>query len=153
MLKKIVLGLVIITSLVSCKKDCSYNACAVVAPASEIQAVQSYLSANGIAAVQHCSGLFYVIEQMGSGKKPSACNTVNTTYVGKLTNGSVFDQGTVSFGLDEVIRGWTNGIPLIKKGGTIHLYIPPSLGYGSQANGPIPGNSILIFDVTLNDVE
>jgi FKBP-type peptidyl-prolyl cis-trans isomerase FkpA len=153
MLKKIVLGLVTIVSFVSCNKNCDYNSCAVVAPNSEIQAVQSYLSANGIAATQHCSGLFYVIEQMGSGKKPSACGSVNATYVGKLTNGSVFDQGTVTFGLDEVIKGWTNGLPLIKTGGTIHLYIPPSLGYGSQANGPIPANSILIFDVTLNGVE
>jgi FKBP-type peptidyl-prolyl cis-trans isomerase FkpA len=153
MLKKVVLGLVIMISFASCSKKCDYNSCAVVAPASEIQAVQSYLSANGIAATQHCSGLFYVIEQMGSGKKPSACERVNATYVGKLTNGSVFDQGTATFGLDEVIRGWTNGLPLIKSGGTIHLYIPPSLGYGSQANGPIPANSILIFDVALNSVQ
>jgi FKBP-type peptidyl-prolyl cis-trans isomerase FkpA len=77
---------------------------------------------------------------------------VRATYIGKLTNGNQFDAGTADFGLNQVIRGWTNGIPLIKQGGKIHLYIPPSLGYGNQAQGPIPANSILIFDVTLDVV-
>jgi FKBP-type peptidyl-prolyl cis-trans isomerase FkpA len=74
-------------------------------------------------------------------------------YVGKLTDGTVFDQtqgsNTFSTYLYNVIRGWTNGLPYIKPGGKIHLYIPPTLGYGSQAIGTIPGNSILIFDVEL----
>jgi FKBP-type peptidyl-prolyl cis-trans isomerase len=50
------------------------------------------------------------------------------------------------------VQGWANGIPLLKEGGTIRLFIPPSFGYGNQPYGPIPANSILIFDVTLNTV-
>jgi FKBP-type peptidyl-prolyl cis-trans isomerase len=97
--------------------------------------------------------MFYVIDNAGNGKHPTACSTVNVTYVGKLTNGSTFDQGTIDIGLDGVVTGWRNGIPKVGSGGVIHLYIPPTLGYGPYANGPIPANSILVFDVTLNSVK
>jgi FKBP-type peptidyl-prolyl cis-trans isomerase FkpA len=122
-----------------------------VAPASEIQAVQNYLSSNGLTAVQHCSGLFYTIDNPGTGKNPDACSAVAVTYTGKLTNGTVFDQhgSAVNFSLDGLITAWRVGIPILKEGGRIHLYVPPTLGYGSQQNGTIPPNSILIFDITL----
>ncbi|HAD33478.1 MAG TPA: FKBP-type peptidylprolyl isomerase, partial [Chitinophagaceae bacterium] len=55
----------------------------------------------------------------------------------------------VSFGLDGLIVGWQEGIPLIGAGGKIKLYLPPSLAYGSNANGNIPANSSLIFDIDL----
>lgn len=143
--------------LLGCNKkvECDYNDCGFVAPASEIQAVKDYLSANSISAVQHCSGLFYKIEAQGTGNYPDGCSTVSAAYIGKLTNGSVFDQSAtpIRFGLQEVIKGWTNGVPLIKEGGRIILYIPPSLGYGSRSAGSIPPNSILIFDIALADVE
>lgn len=139
-------------------QQCTYDSCSVKAPASEIQNIQTYLSTNNITAVQHCSGLFYSIETPGSGTTPTACSYVSVKYVGKLTNGTVFDQTTgnvASFYLSQVIRGWTNGVPYIKPGGKIHLYIPPTLGYGSSdkkdasGNVVIPANSILIFDVEL----
>jgi len=159
MLKQILIGFVIVASFSGCLKNgentftCNYDPCNFKAPASEIQAVQDYLTANNITAQQHCSGLFYVIDNPGTGTAPTACNAVNATYTGKLTNGNVFDQGTADFSLTRVILGWTNGIPLIKPGGTIHLYVPPSLGYGNQSpDASIPPNSILIFDVTLNGV-
>ena len=158
MLKQIVLGLVIVASFSGCLKNndatptCNYDPCQYKAPASEIQAVQDYLTANNINAAQHCSGFFYVIDDAGTGKTPTACSGVNVTYAGTLTNGSTFDDGTTDLSLTRVIPGWISGIPLIKEGGRIHLYIPPSLGYGDQPNGPIPANSILIFDVTLNTV-
>ena len=154
-MKKLLLVMTIATIVVSgCSKDkCDYNECGITAPNSEIQAVQSYLSSKGITnAVQHCSGLFYVIDNAGSGKHPNGCSEVNVTYKGMLTNGSTFDQGTTDLRLDEVINGWRNGIPKIGTGGVIHLYIPPSLGYGPDANGPIPANSVLVFDVTLNGI-
>ena len=155
-MKKLLVLLAIATSVISgCSKDkCDYNECGIKAPDSEIQAVQSYLSSKGITnAVQHCSGLFYVIDNAGSGKHPNGCSEVNVTYKGMLTNGSTFDQGTTDLRLDEVINGWRNGIPKIASGGIIHLYIPPSLGYGPDANGPIPANSVLVFDVTLNGIK
>lgn len=154
-MKKFLFALVIFAAFSGCNKNkCDYNECAIKAPDSEIQAVQNYLTSQGITnAVQHCSGMFYVIDNAGSGKHPTACSTVNVSYVGKLTNGSTFDQGTVDIGLDGVVTGWRNGIPKVGSGGFIHLYIPPTLGYGSYANGPIPANSILIFDVALNSVK
>ena len=154
-MKKLLFALVIIAAFSGCSKNkCDYNECAIKAPDSEIQAVQSYLASKGITnAVQHCSGMFYVIDNGGSGKHPTACSQVNVTYKGMLTNGSTFDQGTIDLGLDGVVVGWRNGIPKVGSGGIIHLYIPPSLGYGPYANGPIPANSILVFDVTLNSVK
>ncbi len=158
MLKKIIVGFVIVASLGGCLKGennftCTYNPCSYKAPASEIQAVRDYLDANNITnAQEHCSGLFYIIDSVGTGRTPTACNYVNATYTGRLTNGNTFDQGTHDFGLNQVVLGWTNGIPLIKEGGKIRLFIPPALGYGPNPNQSIPGNSILIFDVTLNGI-
>ena len=144
-------------------QECTYDACTFKAPASEIQSVQEYLTANNINdATQHCSGLFYSIDVPGSGVTPEACSYVSVKYVGKFTNGNIFDQtqtgNVATFNLTEVIRGWTNGVPLIKPGGKMRLYIPPSLGYGSvdrrdnAGNIVIPANSILIFDVELVQV-
>lgn len=149
-------SLALIVTLFGCSKKnkCDYNECAIKAPDSEIQSVKDYLTSKGITnATQHCSGLFYVIDNAGSGKHPNGCSNVNVTYKGTLTNGTTFDQGTISFGLDQVIIGWRDGIPQIAAGGVIHLFIPPSLGYGSTGVGTIPANSILIFDVTLNSVQ
>ena len=153
--------------LVNCKKfdkvedpgtqQCTYDPCAVKAPATEIQSVQDYLTANNITATQHCSGLFYKIERPGTGVAPSACSSVTIRYIGKFTNGTIFDQtqGTSTYtnNLSYLIRGWINGVPFISSGGKIHLYIPSTLGYGSQANGPIPANSILIFEIELVSVQ
>jgi FKBP-type peptidyl-prolyl cis-trans isomerase FkpA len=154
MIQRWLLLLAIVVSFSGCLKNkCDYNECAIKAPDSEIQAVQDYLASKGITnAIQHCSGLFYVVDDEGSGKRPNGCSTVNVTYKGMLTDGSTFDENTADFGLDGIITGWRDGIPEIKAGGVIHLYIPPSLGYGPYANGPIPANSILVFDVTLNSV-
>lgn len=158
MIKKLALGFFIVALFSGCLKSkqptCDYNACSVKAPANEIQAVQDYLTSQGITnAQQHCSGVFYVIDNAGTGKQPSPCNAVDVTYVGRLTNGNQFDAATNYRNyLVSLIRGWANTIPLLKEGGTIHLYIPPTLGYGSQAVGSIPANSVLVFDVTLNAV-
>jgi FKBP-type peptidyl-prolyl cis-trans isomerase FkpA len=132
--------------------SCTYDSCALKAPASEIQAVQAYLSSQGITnAIQHCSGLFYTIDSAGTGRQPAVCSYVNVDYVGKFTNGTTFDSSktTLSFQLNTVIPGWRNGLPYLKEGGKMHLYVPPTLGYGSQGWGPIPGNSILVFKVNL----
>lgn len=141
----------------SCNKgiECNYDECTVVAPSGEIQAVKDYLAANNITATQHCSGLFYKIEAQGTGDYPNGCSTVSAAYIGKLTDGTVFDQSSapIRFGLQQVITGWTNGVPQLREGGRIMLFIPPSLGYGSRAAGSIPPNSILVFDITLADVE
>jgi FKBP-type peptidyl-prolyl cis-trans isomerase FkpA len=152
MIKKILVAVLVVMVFAGCKKNkCDYNECSKKASDAEIQAVKDYLASQNITnAIQHCSGMFYVIQNAGTGKHPAACSAVNVSYKGALTNGIVFDQGTADLGLDEVITGWRNGLPQIGTGGFIQLYIPPSLGYGSAPYGSIPANSILVFDVVLN---
>jgi len=139
--------------------ECNYDACAIAAPASEVTQLEAYLSSAAITATKHCSGMYYIIEAAGSGASATACSSVGVTYKGQLTDGTVFDQRTTNFELDQVIEAWTKGIPLIKAGGKIKLYCPPTLGYGSQVlrdpvtgNTVIPANSILVFEVQLNNV-
>src|SRR5450631_563341 len=163
-MRKVIVAFLIVSSLfVSCYKNkvnnstCDYDPCAVKAPANEIASVESYLNSSGITtATKHCSGMYYEISVAGSDKAATICSYVSVNYKGMLTNGTVFDQTTTapaSFNLISLIEGWKKGIPLIKKGGKIRLYIPPSLGYGSQPSGIIPANSILIFDIELVDVQ
>jgi len=105
------------------------------------------------------SGLRYKVIKAGEGAKPTAKSTVSCRYHGTLADGRVFDSTRnrnnqpISFGLGEVIPGWTEGLQLIAKGGVIRLWIPPGLGYGDQDNGPIPGGSVLEFEVELLDVK
>jgi FKBP-type peptidyl-prolyl cis-trans isomerase FkpA len=140
--------------------DCQYKDENKVAPVAEEQAILNYLTANSIVATKHGSGVYYEILTAGGGAVPGLCSTVLVKYSGKLTNGTVFDSSNNAvFTLGSLIEGWKVGIPLIKAGGEIRLYIPPSLGYGSvdvkDNNGTIiiPANSILIFTITLSDVQ
>lgn len=139
---------------------CTFDACSYTAPTSEIQAVQSYLSSHSLTATQHCSGLFYNITNSGTGTTPNACSNITVNYTASLTNGNVFDQqNNFSFSLLQAISGWRIGMPLLRSGGHIILYIPPSLGYGNQdikdqnGNVIIPANSIIIADVDLVSVQ
>jgi peptidyl-prolyl cis-trans isomerase A (cyclophilin A) len=105
------------------------------------------------------SGLQYVIENEGAGEAPKATSKVTVHYKGLLTDGRQFDSSydrgqTISFGLNQVIPGWTEGLQLIKPGGKIYLMIPPQLAYGDRGAGDvIPPNSTLIFQVELFKVE
>lgn len=168
MIKKIILAVTLVFILAGCLKrngdssvTCTYDPCFLKAPDTEIQALKTYLDTNHIVANQHCSGLFYIIHSEGSGKTPQTCLNVIAKYKGMLTSGAVFDQSTtgIEFNLGGVIPGWTKGIPLVKNGGRITLYIPPSLGYGSRTqydqngNVAIPANSITIFEVELIAVQ
>ncbi|MFM8476220.1 MAG: FKBP-type peptidyl-prolyl cis-trans isomerase [Planctomycetaceae bacterium] len=105
------------------------------------------------------SGLKFRILREGTGVKPSASQTVEVHYHGWLPEGRVFDSSyqrgqTISFGLNQVIRGWTEGMQLVGEGGMIELEIPPDLGYGARgAGGVIPGNATLCFLVELKKVK
>jgi FKBP-type peptidyl-prolyl cis-trans isomerase FkpA len=99
--------------------------------------------------------LYYIITNSGTGTQPTVSSNVTVAYKGYFTNGSVFDQSGsagISFGLNQVIKGWTEGIPYFKTGGNGILLIPAHLGYGSSSNGRITGGSVLIFEVKLNSV-
>jgi FKBP-type peptidyl-prolyl cis-trans isomerase FkpA len=124
------------------------------APANEVLALQSYISAKGITAVEDDRGFFYSISKLGSALRPTACSNIKVAYTLRLSNGSEVDAGNgVSFNLGNLITGWREGLPLIGEGGSIVLYLPPTLGYGPQASGNIPGNSILVFYIDLLDVQ
>lgn len=100
----------------------------------------------------HCtsSGLQYQVISEGTGRKPVSTDKVNCTYNGTFINGTAFDQGTTDFRLDQVIKGWTEGLQLMSEGSKYKFFIPYELAYGSRGiPGAIPGYSVLIFDVEL----
>jgi FKBP-type peptidyl-prolyl cis-trans isomerase FkpA len=117
--------------------------------------IQEYLEQNNLAAIKTSSGLYYIIEREGTGAKPTSNNSVRVAYKGYFTNKSVFDQSTaagISFPLNGVIKGWTEGITYFKVGGAGKLLIPASLGYGKSSYKGIPGGSVLIFDIELLEI-
>lgn len=124
--------------------------------ASEEGTMLSFATSNSVPAVKHSSGLYYFIENPGSGSAPTATSTVKANYVGKFMDGTVFDQsvaGTpVTFSLAGVIPGWQIGVPLISKGGIIHLIIPSSMAYGCNGYNRIPKYAVLYFRIELVDV-
>ncbi|BBV64015.1 TPA: FKBP-type peptidyl-prolyl cis-trans isomerase [Kluyvera ascorbata F0526] len=104
------------------------------------------------------SGLLYKVEKEGTGDAPKDSDTVVVNYKGTLIDGKEFDNSytrgePLSFRLDGVIPGWTEGLKNIKKGGKIQLVIPPDLAYGKTGVPGIPANSTLVFDVELLDIK
>ncbi len=104
------------------------------------------------------SGLQYKSLVEGSGEKPNGTDKVKVHYEGKLINGTIFDSSyqrgePITFGLNQVIPGWTEGLQLMSVGSTYELYIPSNLGYGDKAAGQIPPGSFLIFKVELLGIE
>ena len=104
------------------------------------------------------SGLQYKMLQEGEGSFPVPTSKVTVHYKGTLIDGNVFDSSydrgqPITFQLDGVIPGWTEGLQLMKPGGKCILYIPPQLGYGDQGVGPIPPGSTLIFEIELLSFE
>ena len=104
------------------------------------------------------SGLQYEVIKMGKGKKPSATDRVKVHYHGTLIDGTVFDSSVergepITFGLNQVIKGWTEGVQLMPIGSKFKFYIPQNLGYGSRSTGSIPPYSTLIFEVELLGIE
>jgi FKBP-type peptidyl-prolyl cis-trans isomerase len=119
-----------------------------------------YLSRNGIRSgvVTTASGLQYEVITEGMGQRPNAGDTVEVNYEGTLIDGTVFDSSyergePAVFSLNQVIRGWTEGIQLMTIGSTYRFVIPANLAYGEQGNGSIPPNSTLIFKVELLSIE
>jgi len=122
------------------------------------ETIEQYLTRSNLmtSVTKDPRGFYYQIMTPGTGATPTLSSKVTVFYKGSLTNGNIFDQtnaSPVTFGLNQLILGWQYGIPLVKAGGRIMLYLPPSLGYGSQSMGQIPANSALIFDITLQGVQ
>ncbi|MEE2820313.1 MAG: FKBP-type peptidyl-prolyl cis-trans isomerase, partial [Pseudomonadota bacterium] len=103
------------------------------------------------------SGLQYKVLSEGSGDSPKATDTVKVHYEGRLISGDVFDSSIargepVSFPLNGVIPGWSEGVQLMKVGSKFQFTIPSALAYGPTGTGPIPPNSVLVFDVELLEI-
>ena len=119
------------------------------------QEIQAYLATNNIIAQNSSTGLYYTIEAVGSGSQPNSSDNVTVAYKGYYTSGTVFDESGangISFSLQQVIKGWTEGIPYFQEGGKGKLFVPAHLGYGSRDRNGIPGGSVLIFDIHLISV-
>lgn len=117
--------------------------------------IQDYLAENDLQAEKSTSGLYYIINNEGTGVQPTTTDQVRVAYKGYFINGNVFDQSPsegISFNLQQVIRGWTEGIPYFKEGGSGMLLVPSHLGYGFQDYRGIPGGSVLIFEINLIEV-
>ena len=158
---KLLIGVSIL--LGSCSKGSSNNTCdptppPITATEAERNYLQAYVTASGINAQLHPSGFYYEILSPGTGTvSPTICSTVLVTYIGTVIGGggAPFDQNLsgVSFPLSNLIIGWQLGIPLLKKGGSIRLFLPPSMAYGSGGSGSIPPNSYLQFVISLSDFQ
>ena len=111
---------------------------------------------DGVKTTQ--SGLLYRVVEAGKGEAIKPTDTVKVHYTGKLPNGKVFDSSVergqpAEFRLNQVVKGWTEGLQLVKKGGKIELVLPPELAYGKQGAGAsIPPDATLYFEVEVLDV-
>ncbi|MFT6368984.1 MAG: FKBP-type peptidyl-prolyl cis-trans isomerase FkpA [Maribacter sp.] len=117
--------------------------------------IQAYISSQGLVAQKSASGLYYVIDIAGSANKPLPSSNVTVAYKGYFTDGDVFDESNaagISFNLNQVIPGWTEGLTYFGEGGSGVLLIPSRLGYGDSGQGSIPGGAVLIFDVALKSI-
>lgn len=104
------------------------------------------------------SGLQYEVVKLGDGVKPLLTDKVVCHYTGRFVNGNKFESSLdngqpVTFGVNEVIAGWTEGLQLMPAGSTFIFYIPYQSGYGVFENGPIPGGSALIFEIQLIEIK
>lgn len=133
-----------------------------------LQRVQAQAEAEGEAfrekaaqeegAVQTASGLIFKELKAGTGVSPQATDRVKVHYHGSLIDGTVFDSSVergepVTFALDQVVKGWTEGLQMMKVGGKAKLTIPPELAYGPGGREGIPPNATLIFEVELLGIE
>ena len=143
--------------------------------AKDTTAIADFLKAKSMVAKKTASGLSYVITKPGKGETPKAGQSVKVNYAGYLLGGACFDSSIesvarannvfneqrtpyspldVTLGYQQVIPGWEEALGLMNKGSKMTVYIPSSLGYGAQGNGPkIPGNSILMFEMEMMDIK
>ncbi len=122
----------------------------------ETEERDNYIEDNNITTLPTASGLYYIETLKGNGISPVPGDVVEVEYKGTFLDGKEFDSGTFSFtlGVRQVIRGWDEGIALMKEGGQAVLIIPSTLGYGTQGSnsGSISPYTTLLFEVELVDI-
>ena len=140
----------------------------------EAKTIEAYVADKGLNASKTENGLYYVIEKEGTGPETTPGTTMHVNYAGYLLDGTMFDTSwpeiakannifnegrpyeplPVNVGMGQVIPGWDEGLMLLKKGSKAKFIIPSPLAYGEGGAGAlIPGNSILVFDVEVMDVQ
>jgi FKBP-type peptidyl-prolyl cis-trans isomerase FkpA len=140
-----------LAALLSCKSDGSPTA-----PTIESTTFAPSLGVDLSASTKTSTGLYYRDLITGTGATAASGHSLSVHYTGWLANGTQFDTNVapttpfpLTLGIGQVIAGWDQGLVGMKVGGRRQLIIPPSLGYGSNPNGTIPANSILVFTVDL----
>lgn len=141
-MRKIYLFLAILSiAVVSCQKD----------GIPEDDQINSYISSKSLKVTETtASGLRYIVTKTNaSGAALKAGQTINVNYTGMFLSGKSFDSGNFSFvlGVGRVVQGFDEGIAKMRVGEKATIIFPSTLGYGSQANGSIPANSPLVFDI------
>lgn len=145
-------ALIILFSIVSCGEDDPIER--IDYDKQNEQEILDYITKNNLDATRSSTGLYYVIEKEGTGEYPNVNSDVTVNYKGYYTNEKVFDQNdNITFNLQQVVSGWTEGITYFKKDGSGILLVPSKLGYGYDDYRGIPGGSVLIFDIDLLDVK
>lgn len=154
-MKKIVLVFILglgCTQFFSCSKkavELDYNA----QLKKDETTIDAYLASHSITAIKDTTGLRYIINVLGTGAKPTLIGNVSVKYSATIFGATApFDQTNgASFPLSGLIAGWQIALPKIPKGSVFTLYLPSGLAYGSAGVPGVPGNSIIIFDITLFD--
>jgi len=156
---KCIIPFCLLFALVSCGDDNSSNSQpleAVDYTAQNEEDIKNYIQENNLEAKRSDTGLYYVVTVLGDGARPTATSDVTVAYKGYFLNGTSFDESTsagLSINLQQVIKGWTEGIPYFQEGGSGVLLIPAHLAYGSFNYSGIPGGSALIFEIKLISVD
>ena len=149
-MKKFLFASFCLLILFSCKKEVEDQ------PAEDERLIQEYIASNNLTTFATGSGLHIVVQDSGLSGRPDLSNVVKVYYTGRLLDGTEFDETNppsppLAIALANLIQGWQEGIPYIGKGGKQLLLIPSHLGYGSRQTGAIPPNSVLIFNIELDD--
>jgi len=149
---KYLFALIVLFSIVSCDDDNPIEP--IDYDKQNEKEILDYITKNNLDATRSNTGLYYVIEKEGTGEHPNTNSDVTVNYKGYYTNDKVFDQNDdITFNLQQVIPGWTEGITYFKEEGNGMLLVPSRLGYGYNDYKGIPGGSVLIFDIDLLDVK
>lgn len=146
------------SAFISCQKERVDPFDPVQQAADDDALIQQYLKIDTISnAVKTPSGLYYAIRKIGSGPQVQEGNTIAVDYIGRFLNNQIFDSSykngmplSVEVGaVPGVIKGWNEGLQLMKKGEKALFYIPSALAYGRNGSGSIPPNTVLKFEVTV----
>lgn len=151
----------IATLLINCKSDDGCNPELVLNVDqtqlnADIATIDEYLADSSIVAVEDPTGLRYVINEEGMGQNPGLCDAVSITYTSRLLSDESIIENDVSglgFQLVQLIKGFQIGLPFIKSGGSMTLYIPSGYGYEETGDSRFPSDANLIVDIQLNSVE